>query len=162
MPHRGSHYRQVTTVQVEPGGALFFTDQFTCGRVAHGETWSWDRLCLEIDVRLGRELILRERFDQSGESLRNLAELAGSGPAACFANAVLIAPEAAAEAPWREAISALHGDGLWVGVSALRRGGWSLKFVAAATRCASRQALREARKILAAHFPRLTCDPRKL
>ena len=161
VPHRGSRYRQVTNVAVETGGALFFVDQLTCGRVAHGETWSWDRLCLEIDVRLAGELILRERLDQTGESLRALAELAGSGPAACFANAVLVAPATAPEAPWREAVAALHGDGLWVGVSALRRGGWSLKFVARdAVRL--RQALRDTRKILAAQFPRLAGDPRKL
>jgi len=55
----------------------------------------------------------------------------------------------------------LHGDSLWVGVSALRRGGWSLKFVASdAVRL--RGGLRDTRKILAAYFPRLGCDPRKL
>jgi len=161
VPHRGSRYRQVTNVAVETGGTLFFVDQLACGRVAHGETWSWDRLCLEIDVRLAGELILRERLEQTGESLRALAELAGSGPAACFANAVLIGPDIAADPPWRAGVSALHGDGLWAGVSPLRRGGWSLKFVATdAVRL--RQALRDTRGILAAHFPRLACDPRKL
>lgn len=161
VPHRGSTYHQITTVAVETGGALFFVDQLTCGRVAHGETWSWNRLRLEIDVRLDDELILRERLDQTGESLRALAELAGSGPSACFANAVLVTADAAPEAPWRDAVSSLHGDGLWVGASALRRGGWSLKFVANdAVRL--RRALRDARKILTAHFPRLACNPRKL
>ena len=161
VPHRGSRYRQITTVAVDAGGSLFFVDQLACGRVAHGEAWSWDRLCLEIDVHLAGELILRERLDQTGESLRALAELASSGPAACFASAVLVTPDAAAEAPWRAAVSALHGDGLWFGVSTLRRGGWSLKFVATdAVRL--RQALRDVRKLLAAHFPRLACDPRKL
>lgn len=161
VPHRGSRYRQVTTVAVESGGALFFVDQLRCGRVAHGETWSWDRLRLEIDVRLGGELILRERLDQTGESLRALAEFAGSGPAACFANAFLIAPDSTPELSWRPALSAMHGDGRWVGVSALRRGGWSLKYVARDAG-SLRQALRETRRILAAHFPRLACDPRKL
>jgi urease accessory protein len=161
VPHRGSRYRQVTTITVEPGGALFFVDQLSCGRVAYGERWLWDRLCLEVAVRLGGELILRERLDQTGESLRALAELAGSGPTAFFASTVLITPETARDGAWREAISALHGNGLWVGVSALRRGGWSLKFVAAdAMRL--RQALRATRKSLATHFPRLACDPRKL
>src|SRR4051812_34633919 len=162
VPHRDSRYRQVTTVDVEDGGALFFVDQFTPGRVGHGEAWCWDRLCLELTVRVAGELVLRERLDQRGDELRGLAEFAGSGPAACFANAILITGEPLlSEAPWRADLSALHREGLWVGVSALRRGGWSMKFIAPDS-VRLRQALRDARQILARYFPRVRCDPRKL
>ncbi len=85
VPHRGCSYRQTTTVELEPGGAMFFTDQLMPGRVAHGEAWEWEKLCLVTEVRLGGELVLRERFEQTGVELRALAALAGSGPAACFA-----------------------------------------------------------------------------
>ena len=128
------------------------------GRVGHGEAWEWAKLCLEIDVRLGGELILRERFQQTGSDLRALAELAGSGPAACFGNAVLIAE---GPAPWIPAIAALHREGTWLGVSALRRGGWSIKCVAADS-IRLRQTVLELRRILAGHYPRLACSPRKL
>lgn len=161
VPHRGCSYRQTTTVDIAPGGELFFTDLLLPGRVAHGETWAWTRLCLETTVRLGGELILRERFEQTGAALGALAMLAGSGPAACFGNAVLIAAGRATDAVWQGAVSALHGDGLWIGVSALRQGGWSLKFVAR-DGIRLRQGLRDVRRILAPHFPRLACDPRKL
>lgn len=163
VPHRGSRYRQATSIEVARGGALFFVDQLMPGRVGHGEAWLWDRLCLELSVRLDGELVLRERLDQTGEALRALAEFAGSGPAACFANAVLIVPEAEATAPavWRAPLAALHGGGVWLGVSALRRGGWSIKLVAPdAVRL--RQTLRAARKILAGACPRLGCELRKL
>ena len=159
VPHRGSRYHQRTTIEVATGGTLFFVDQLTPGRVGHGEAWCWERLQLDLTVRVGGELALRERLDQSGDELRTLAELAGSGPAACFANALLVSTEPAA--PWRPALAALHGDGLWLGVSALRHGGWSIKLVAPdAIRL--RQALREMRRILTPYFPRLGCDPRKL
>ncbi len=159
VPHRGSRYRQHTTIEVESGGSLFFVDQLTPGRVGHGEAWSWERLQLDLTVRIGGELALRERLDQTGDDLRSLAQLAGSGPAACFANALLIASETTS--PWRDALAALHGEGLWLGVSALRCGGWSIKLVAPdAIRL--RQALRDVRRILAAYFPRLGCDARKL
>jgi urease accessory protein len=161
VPHRGSSYRQVTNVEVASGGTLLFVDQLMPGRVAHGEVWSWDRLCLELEVKLDGNLILRERFDQRGDELRALAELAGSGPAACFANAVLICDAVEADPRWRGEIAALHGEGLWVGVSALLKGGWSIKIVATDT-LRLRGALRAMRKILAGTFPRLACDPRKL
>lgn len=163
VPHRGSRYRQATIVEVEKGGALFFVDQLMPGRVGHGEAWLWNRLCLELTVRVGGELVLRERINQSGAELRALAELAGSGPTACFANAVLITPETSdgGNAPWRAELAALHGNGLWLGVSTLRRAGWSMKLVAP-DGVRLRQGLRDARRILARYFPRLGCDPRKL
>jgi urease accessory protein len=103
---------------------------------------------------------LKERLDQGGAELKALAELGGSGASACFANAVLLGESADAEA-WRAGVAALHGDGLWAGVSELRRAGWSIKLVANdAVRL--RSALRETRRILAEYFPRLRCDARKL
>lgn len=161
VPHRGSRYRQTTDVNVDHGGALFFVDQLTPGRVGHGEAWTWDRLRLELAVRVAGELVLRERFDQTGQDLRTWARLAGSGEAACFANAILIAPTASDAAPWRPDLNALHRDGLWLGVSALRAGGWSIKLVAR-DGLQLRQALREIRRILSRYFPRLGCDLRKL
>jgi urease accessory protein len=161
VPHRGSRYRQCTTIEVECGGSLFFVDQLQPGRVGHGEAWQWDRLCLELEVRLGGELILRERLDQTGDELRALAEQAGSGPAACFVNAVLIAPQANAAPPWGAAVSALHRDGLWIGASALGCGGWTLKMVAPDS-VRLRAGLREVRRILAEFYPRLAFYIRKL
>ena len=161
VPHRGSSYRQVTRIEVEPGGELFFADQLMPGRVGHGEAWEWTRLCLELEVRVGGELVLRERLQQSGAELHALAELAGSGPGACFGNAVLIGEERPDDASWQKALVALHGNGLWLGLSRLRKGGWSLKLVAP-DGVRLRQGLREARQILATRFPRLACDPRKL
>ncbi len=161
VPHRGSHYRQTTLIEVQTGGLLFFADLLMPGRVGHGEAWEWDRLCLEVDVRLDGELILRERLQQTGDELRGLAALAGSGAAACFGNAILIGESLPEDASWQKALIALHGNGLWLGLSRLRRGGWSLKIVAS-DGIKLRQALRDVRKILSTRFPHLACDPRKL
>lgn len=160
VPHRESSYCQHTHIEVAEGGAAFFVDQLTAGRVAHGETWSWKRLQLTTEVRLGGELILRERFDQTGPELSELARLAGSGPEACFANAVLIS-STDNSSEWRPEVAALHADGLWIGVSALRRGGWSLKLVANDS-VRLRRGLSEVRRRLSRSFPHLTCDARKL
>lgn len=163
VPHRGSRYRQITTIEVEAGGSLFFVEPLLPGRIGHGEAWAWERLQLELTVRHGGELVARERFDQTGLGLRALAELSSSGADACFANAILMGPDCDPDVPppWRADLNALHREGVWFGMSALRRGGWSLKLVAPGT-IQLRQTLREMREILARHFPRLKCDPRKL
>jgi urease accessory protein len=162
VPHRGSRYRQTTSIDVDSPGAMFFVDQLMPGRVAHGEAWAWERLCLELSVRVGGELVLRERLDQAANDLRGLAEFAGSA-SACFANAVLIDPALAktGEPSWRSEVSALHADGLWLGVSALRAGGWSIKLVAR-DGMELRAALGKVRRILAATYPRLASNLRKL
>ena len=161
VPHRGCSYRQTTRIAVEPGGEMFYADLLLPGRVAHGEAWEWKNLCLKTEVRLGGELILSERFEQTGPDLHALAQLSGSGSAACFGNAVLIAEAGPTDAAWVEAIRALHGPQLWIGISALRRGGWNIKFVAVDA-MSLRSALKSMRRILAVRFPRLACDPRKL
>lgn len=163
VPHRGSRYHQITTVDVDRNGTLFLVEQLMPGRLGHAEAWAWDRLCLDLTVQVDGEVALRERLDQKGEGLRALADLAGSGATACFANVIVIAPMSSerAKASWHPAVSALHGDGLWLGVSALRRGGWSIKLVAHDS-LRLRDALRAVRQTLRAHFPRLGCDPRKL
>jgi urease accessory protein len=159
VPHRGCRYLQTTKIEVERGGGLLFVDLLMPGRVAHrGEAWAWDRLCLETEVRLGGELVLRERFDTAGSELEALATLAGSGPKACFGNAILIAD---GEPAWLTDVAALHGEGVWLGVSALRAGGWSIKWVASDS-VKLRATLKRLRERLAVSFPRMRCDPRKL
>lgn len=160
VPHRGSRYHQITTVDVEAGGTLFFVDQLMPGRVAHGETWQWERLCLDLAVHYEGTLVLRERLNLAGSEFRELAELAGADARACFANAILIGP-AKGDAGWRAALHSLHREELWIGVSALRDGGWTLKLIAR-DNLTLRAALRETRQILANYFPKLRCDPRKL
>ena len=158
VPHGGSRFRQVTTIDVAAGGSLFFVDQLQAGRIGHGESWAWDRLQLELTVRCAGALVLRERFDHGGTELRDLAAFGGSGPQACFANAILLGPAAGT---WTAEISALHSADVQVGLSALRAGGWSLKLVARDS-ITLRETLRRARALLAAAAPHLACDARKL
>ncbi len=161
--HRSSRYRQRTEIDVAAGGELFFADLLMPGRIARGETWAWDKLRLEFTLRVGSELILRERLDQSGPELKALAELAGMSEGACFANLVMVSPRLKTSASWQEAIVALHGSGIWVGLSQLRGewGGWSLKVIAA-DNLGLRKTLKQVRRILVGTLPQLASDPRKL
>jgi urease accessory protein len=68
---------------------------------------------------------------------------------------------AAVGGAWLKELDRLHGGGLWLGISPLRRGGWSLRLVAEDS-VRLRQGLREVRRILAGNNPRLAADLRKL
>ena len=163
VPHRGSRFRQRTEIDLATGGELFFADLLMPGRIARGETWAWEELCLELTLHVGGELILRERLDQSGPELKALAELAGAGEGACFANLVFVSPRLEGSPGWREALTGLHGEGVWAGLSRLRgeAGGWSLKLIAP-DNVALRKTLKRVREILVVALPRLASDPRKL
>ncbi|MGC4074304.1 MAG: urease accessory protein UreD [Nibricoccus sp.] len=176
---------QTTEITVAEGGEMAFADLLMPGRIARGEMWSWQRLRLELAVRVDGELILRERLDQSGEELRALAKLAGIGrkseegrvtgesgvagaddgtdDACCFGNVVIVSRALEESGGWREKIEALHGPGAWVGVSTLRgnRGGWSLKIVAA-DGAELRRVLGEVRVILAEKLPRMRASLRRV
>jgi urease accessory protein len=160
VPHRGSRYRQFTTIDVKPGGGLFFVDQLQPGRIAHGEAFEWTELCLDLKVYFDGELVLRERLEQPAESLRELARFSGGGLTPSFASVVLIAPATDSVADWQANLVRMHGAGLWCGLSTLRRGGWSLKLIASDP-LQLRAGVREVRRILAGYFSRLGCDPRK-
>lgn len=161
VPHRGSDYRQTTRIDAAEGGELFFADLLVPGRVAHGETWAWSHLSLKTEVRIAGQLVLSERFAHSGPELRALAQLGGPGDAACFGNAILLTPAASDDDAWLRQLRELQDPKLRIGVSALPRGGWTIKFIAAdAARL--RQALREIRRIVSTRCPRLRCNPRKL
>lgn len=168
VPHRGSRFHQRTILEVAPGGAAFYADLLFPGRIAHGETWAWDRLILELEVRSGPALLLRERLDHTAADLHALATLARAGNSACFGNAVYLAPPSSpgratdAAPPWRAALHALQTDGVWIGASQLHTGsGWSIKFVAP-DGILLRRTLAAIRRILTAAAPHLACDARKL
>jgi urease accessory protein len=164
VPHHASRYRQTTEITVERGGELVFADFVTPGRIARGEMWSWTRLKLELAVRVGGELILRERLDQSGEELRALARLAGAeNDVCCFGNFVLVSAALSEAGEWREALAELHGPGAWVGISALRgnAGAWSLKIIAR-DGAEMRRLVADVRRILAERLPHMATSLRKV
>lgn len=160
VPHRGSSYFQETTIEAAEGSNLLFIDQLMPGRLAHGEAWVWDRLVLGLAVRRSGELILRERFDQSGASLRALAEFAGTGAGSCFANIVLLPAADDVSPSWQAEVIGLHRDGVWLGVSRLRTIGWSIRIVAPDP-IRLRDTLANLRSTLRLSYPRLGCGLRR-
>ncbi len=162
VPHRGSVFHQTTVLDVAPGGAALYADLLYPGRVAHGDAWEWKRLLLQLEVRVGGALILRERFDQTSTDLLTLSRLAGFGESVMFGNAVFIPAAPDTGEGWRVKLHALQADGVWIGASQLHTGaGWSIKFIAP-DGIRLRRTLAGIRSVLATVAPHLKCDARKL
>lgn len=129
IPHAGARYRQSTDIRVETGGEMLFFELLTPGRVAFGETFAFDQLDWETDIRYGETLIVRERYSLSPTG-PSLYPLRARFPHAYHANAFVIGETLTASASCWPLLQALHGEDLWLGYSRLTQGGWVIKLLA--------------------------------
>lgn len=163
VPHANSDFHQLTEVNASNESEFFFADYLLPGRIARGELFSWRRLCLDLRVRVGGTLVLRERLDQSGSDLERLAKLAGRAAGAAFGNIVFSSSALLAEDDWATSLRNLQNEEVQIGVSRLRgpSATFSLKIVAQ-DGDALRRSIRGVRATLRPYLPRLAADPRKL
>ena len=128
IPQGGTRYRQQTRVNVEEGGELLLFEMLAPGRVAFGEAFAYESLDWETDIWLDRELIARERY-QLTPANGSLDPIRAQFPQAYYASCFVVSPRLTSESECWEAIDALHGAEVWIGCSALARGGWTIKLV---------------------------------
>jgi urease accessory protein len=74
--------------------------------------------------------VARERYVLTPESAA-LVAMRAQFPEAYYASCLVVSPQLRAETECWGRIHDLHGDDAWVGCSALVRGGWAIRVVAA-------------------------------
>ena len=147
VPHRGSRYRQVTRIDVEAGGELFYVDTLAPGRVAHGECFEFTEIDFTAELFHDGRLNARERFRLRPDDA-SLTPLRALFPQAYWASCYLVTERLHDEHAALHRLRELHAEGLWVGVSRLAVSGWSIKLIARDS-CLIAQALARVREILA-------------
>jgi urease accessory protein len=130
IPQGGARYRQKTTLRVEEGGGALLIEMLAPGRTASGEVFAFAELDWETDVFLGDEKIARERYHLTPDS-PTLTALRSRFPEAYYGSCLVISPALRTDSACWQAIHDLHRDDAWVGCSALVRGGWAIRVLAA-------------------------------
>jgi urease accessory protein len=130
IPQGGARYRQRTVARVEEGGELLMIEMIAPGRTASGEVFAFAELDWESELWLGGQKVARERYRLTPQS-PTLAAVRRRFPTAYYASCFVISPKLRAEAECWRRIHDLHGDDAWVGCSALVRGGWAIRVLAA-------------------------------
>ncbi|MDR3402747.1 MAG: urease accessory protein UreD [Chthoniobacter sp.] len=130
IPQAGARYRQQTTLRVDEGGEALLIEMIAPGRTASGEVFAFAELDWETTVFLGDGKIARERYVLTPESAA-LAAMRAQFAEAYYASCFVVSPHLRADAACWQRIHDLHGDEAWVGCSALVRGGWAIRVVAA-------------------------------
>jgi urease accessory protein len=130
IPQGGARYRQQTTLRVEEGGEALLIEMIAPGRTASGEVFAFAELDWQTDVLVGETRIARERYALTPAS-SIVAAMKAQFPEAYHASCFVVSPRLCADAEcWRN-IHDLHSDDAWVGCSALVRGGWAIRVLAA-------------------------------
>lgn len=129
VPQRGSCLHQRTQLFVEPGGELIYVDSLAPGRVASGEVFAFRELSIATELFEGTRWNACERFRLEQGQGAGL-QIAGGGfrhgyYACCY---IVTSRLDSMHGCW-EALSALHTDDAWVGVSRLAVCGWSVRLL---------------------------------
>jgi urease accessory protein len=130
IPQGGARYRQKTTLRVEEGGEALLIEMIAPGRTASGEVFAFAELDWETDVFLGDMKIARERYVLTPES-PTLAAMRARFPEVYYASCFVLSLHLRADSECWRRIHDLHAEDAWVGCSALVRGGWAIRVLAA-------------------------------
>jgi urease accessory protein len=63
IPFAGSRFHRATRVDLDPASTLILTDLLAAGRVARGERFAFERLFVEVDVRIADERLMLDRLN---------------------------------------------------------------------------------------------------
>jgi len=63
IPFAGSRFYRTTRVDLDPASTLILTDVLAAGRVARGERFAFERLFVEVDVRVGAQRVMLDRLN---------------------------------------------------------------------------------------------------
>lgn len=130
IPQGGTRYRQRTTAHIAEGGEALLIEMIAPGRTASGEVFAFAELDWETEVFLGGQKIARERYSITTAS-PTIAAMRAKFPEAYYASCFIVSPSLRTDSACWQSIHDLHGDEAWVGVSALVRGGWAVRVLAA-------------------------------
>ncbi|MDB6139069.1 MAG: urease accessory protein UreD, partial [Verrucomicrobiaceae bacterium] len=87
IPQRGSAFRQITEIELEKGGGLFYAELLAPGRIAHGEALLFEELDLRLRLKVGGKLVVQERLYATAQ---RLWPLQGSDGLPLFVGTVII------------------------------------------------------------------------
>lgn len=87
IPHAGASYVQKTGIHLHPDADLLFFEWLAPGRVAMGETFAYQNLRWELDVSLGSQLVVRERYNLTPRN-HSIEALRAKFPAAHYLTAI--------------------------------------------------------------------------
>ena len=160
IPQQKAKYSQTTSIGIECGGGLYFVESIAPGRVAHGESFLYDRIRWRTQVRLGSHLILAENYDldPATDSIRDLKRNNASD---YFASALIVMPAPIAWKDRQQSIHALGSESLRIGATQLAESAYLTRIIAQDS-ITLKESLANLRSLLSDDLAILRTNARKL
>lgn len=127
---KSTNLEQVTEVQVDQDSEILFVEKILPGRIAHGESFVFQRFSNQLRIRNKDQLVLSESYvlDPENETVRPWKT---SFPTPYYASFYLLSKKVSQHLPCRERIQDMKTQSLLTGATSLhRRAGWLIKVLA--------------------------------
>ena len=144
---KATNLEQVTEVEVDEDGEILFVEKILPGRIAHGESFVFQKFSNRLSIKLGKQLALLESFVLDPEN-ESVLPWQNSFSTPYYGSFYLISPKLKEHLPCREKIHGLINPNLLTGTTSLhRKAGWMVK-VLAGDPYEFKRAMKEIRKLL--------------
>ena len=157
---KATNLEQVTEVEVDEDAEILFVEKILPGRIAHGESFVFQKFSNRLSMKQGKQLALLESFvlDPGNESV---LPWKNSFSTPYYGSFYLISPKLKEHLPCREKIHRLISPNLLTGTTSLhRKAGWMVKILAGDP-YEFKRAMKEIRKLLHSDIERTPTDFRR-
>ena len=157
---KATNLEQVTEVEVDKDAEILFVEKILPGRIAHGESFVFQKFSNRLSMKQGKQLALLESFvlDPKNESV---LAWKNSFSTPYYGSFYLISPKLKEHLPCREKIHGLISPNLLTGTTSLhRKAGWMVKILAG-NPYEFKRAMKETRKLLHSDIGRFPTDFRR-
>ena len=157
---KATNLEQVTEVEVDEDGEILFVEKILPGRIAHGESFVFQKFSNRLSIKLGKQLALLESFVLDPEN-ESVLPWQNSFSTPYYGSFYLISPKLKEHLPCREKIHRLISPNLLTGTTSLnRKAGWMVKILAGDP-YEFKRAMKEIRKLLHSDIERTPTDFRR-
>ena len=157
---KATNLEQVTEVEVDEDAEILFVEKILPGRIAHGESFVFQKFSNRLNINQGKQLALLESFllDPENESV---LPWKNSFSTPYYGSFYLISQKLKEHLPCQEKIHRLISPNLLTGTTSLhRKAGWMVKILAGDP-YEFKRAMKEIRKLLHSDIERTPTDFRR-
>lgn len=157
---KATNLEQVTEVEVDKDAEILFVEKILPGRIAHGESFVFQKFSNRLSMKQGKQLALLESFvlDPKNESV---LAWKNSFSTPYYGSFYLISPKLKEHLPCREKVHGLISPNLLTGTTSLHgKAGWMVKILAGDP-YEFKRAMKEIRQLLHSDIGRTPTDFRR-
>ncbi len=157
---KSTNLEQVTEVEVDEDAEILFVEKMLPGRIAHGESFVFQKFSNRLSIKIENKLVLLESFSLEPDN-ESVFAWKNSFSTPFYGSLYLVSPKLSDHLPCRDKIQSMKTENLLTGSSSLyRNAGWMIK-VLAGNPYEFKRAMKEIRNLIYEDIERKPTDFRR-